>query len=358
MIASARAEALDRVLGGLAIVGLIGAPLSASRSLVTGWSAMYSFHLLAGFVVVAIWLFRSRIPHKVRFWMIIGLMWAIGTVGVITLGMMGAGTWWLASSALVGGMSMSPRVGMGLAVAAIAFILAVAMAFAAGLLTVSLDLDAYMSAFSTWATYIMVAAWLPMVIFSAFVKHSEIVGQLAEETAKTQWELQQLANVDSLTGALRPHVLEERLKRAVAESADSKDLVGVVFIDLDKFKPINDTYGHAAGDAILVAVAERAATVLRAGDLISRKGGDEFVIVLPGIKSEVEARIVARKLRRAISKPFVFEGEPLAIELSMGVAVGAHGGVSGSDLLKAADKLMYEAKRGGRGNCLSCTLAA
>ena len=357
-IEEARAGALDQVLAGMAIVGVFGAPLSVSRALVTGWLPAYSFHLIVGFAVVGLWIYRKQLSLNIKFWTLAAFMWGIGLFGIYTYGMLGAGTWWLASSALIAGMVISPRVGAIIGSCAIGAMVLAAGGFTSGLLTVSLDLDAYMAAFSSWATYILVAAWLPMVIFSAFVKNSEVVVQLAEETARAQRALQELADVDSLTGAFRPHVLEDKLQRAIVESAERKDCVGVVFIDLDRFKLTNDTYGHAAGDAMLKAVAERAATVLRSGDVISRKGGDEFVVVLPGIKTEAEAEMVSRKLRKVITAPFVFEGQPLEIALSMGVAVAAHGDVSGKELLKAADELMYEAKRSGNRSFFSRTLAA
>ncbi|MBB3048387.1 diguanylate cyclase (GGDEF)-like protein [Litorivivens lipolytica] len=311
---------------------------------------MYSYHLLMGFAVVMLWLFRARFSQKARFWMVIALMWLIGTLGVVSLGMMGAGTWWLASSALVGGMSMSLRVGMGLGCAAIVFLLCVAAAFSQGLLTVSLELDTYMAAYSTWATYILVAAWLPMVIFSAFVKHADIVTQLAEETARAQLALQEVANTDMLTGAVRPHVLEQQLRAALSTRDENKKSIGVIFIDLDQFKPINDTYGHAAGDAVLKAVVERSRTVLRSGDVIARAGGDEFVVVIPGVSLDSEAELVARKLRKAITRPFTFDGHELEIRLSMGVVIGAKEKVDCAGLMKIADELMYKAKRSGTNN--------
>nr|WP_246387026.1 GGDEF domain-containing protein [Litorivivens lipolytica] len=189
-----------------------------------------------------------------------------------------------------------------------------------------------------------------MVIFSAFLKHSELIALLAEDTAKAQQKLREFANVDTLTGAVRPHVLEEKLQGAIEQSERESSCVGVVFIDLDRFKPINDTYGHAAGDLILKTVVERAGKLLRSGDTISRIGGDEFVVALPGIQSEAEAEQVAEKLHKALVQPVEFEGQSIDVGLSMGVAVATHGCASGPQLVKAADELMYEAKRSGR-NC-------
>ena len=351
-IAAARSDALDRVLTGLAVVGLLGAPASASRSIVTGWEPMYTMHLIIGAIVVGLWMLRRRLSMPLRFWSLILFMWLIGLTGVISLGMLGAGTWWLASSTLFAGMIMSLRTGIILAGAALVAMSLVALAFTSGMLTVSIDTTVYMSSYSTWITYILVAAWMPIVIFGAFVKQSEVVIELAKETARAQESLREFANIDTLTGAFRPHILESRLSLVLSDEGARDELIGVIFIDLDKFKPINDTYGHAAGDAVLKAVVDRSREVLRSGDMISRAGGDEFVVVIGGVSSEAEAEAVARKLRKSITRPFRFEGQRIEIALSMGLAVGVIEGVSGEQLLKTADQLMYEAKRSGEQVCV------
>ncbi len=343
-----RADALYRVIRGLAVVGAIGAPLSASRAFVTGWMAIYSLHFAIGFVAIGLWAFSRFIPLKARFWLLMGLMWAVGILGLVNYGMLGAGTWWLALSALLGGMVMSFRTGVWLAGAAISAVSLVAWAFGTGVLTLAIDANAYMASFSTWATYLIAAGWLPLVIFTSFFRLSSAIVKLAEETAEAQADLRKMANTDSLTGALRPHVLKDRLEYALVQSKRSHDLVGVIFIDLDEFKPINDTYGHAIGDAVLIEVVRRARATLRAEDIISRLGGDEFVVVISGVKAEEEILAVAQKLKDAISRPFYFQGARLNISLSVGVTFGSAETQNVKQLLDAADQLMYEAKRSGR----------
>jgi diguanylate cyclase (GGDEF)-like protein len=125
--------------------------------------------------------------------------------------------------------------------------------------------------------------------------------------------------------------------------------VAVLFIDLDGFKPINDVHGHAAGDALLTAVAQRLADSARRGDVICRFGGDEFLVMCDGLTDERQAVGIAERLAGRIAEPFEVEGHTVTVGSSIGVAMQDDGATDATALIHDADLAMYGAKRAGRG---------
>lgn len=119
------------------------------------------------------------------------------------------------------------------------------------------------------------------------------------------------------------------------------------FIDLDRFKEVNDTYGHQIGDQLLIAVAERVSVMMRPGDSVARLSGDEFVVLCEGLEDRAHATPIADRLRRGIARPFVLSGVSVAISASLGIAFTGHGRDGAEALLHDADVAMYRDKRSG-----------
>jgi diguanylate cyclase len=154
---------------------------------------------------------------------------------------------------------------------------------------------------------------------------------------------------DHLTGLPNRALLFDRLEQALARAARQRTRVGLLFLDLDGFKSVNDTLGHVAGDQLLQHVARRVRASIRAGDTACRYGGDEFVILLPDVEGTVDVNAVARMICDRIAAPCALEGTAVVVTASVGVAIfnGAAGERwrSCSELIKQADKGMYRAKR-------------
>src|SRR6185295_7832006 len=161
---------------------------------------------------------------------------------------------------------------------------------------------------------------------------------------------QHLADHDPLTGLPNRRLLEDRLTQALAASQRNRKQTAVVFVDLDRFKSINDTLGHSAGDAVLKEVAERLMKQLRVVDTVCRMGGDEFVVILPEIKRASDAANVASKILETMAQPFVAEGRELHITTSIGISVFPDDGRDAESLIRNADAAMYHAKGTGRAN--------
>jgi diguanylate cyclase (GGDEF)-like protein/PAS domain S-box-containing protein len=159
-----------------------------------------------------------------------------------------------------------------------------------------------------------------------------------------------LAHHDPLTGLINRYNLENRLDQALL-SAHRDDLrVAVMFIDMDRFKTINDTLGHHVGDLLLIEVARRLRDSVRESDIVARLGGDEFIVVLTRITDEMDAAPLADKILRSLGQPYVFEGKEMHSTPSIGIAVYPSDGENGPTLMKNADTAMYHAKERGRNN--------
>ncbi len=158
------------------------------------------------------------------------------------------------------------------------------------------------------------------------------------------------ANHDALTGLLNRFSLLQRLDQALEQARSDEHHLAVLFIDLDRFKEVNDSLGHHMGDLLLVEVAARLVAAVRASDIVARLGGDEFVVAMPHIRSAIDPAFLADKIRRAISQPFLLEGHELLTTPSIGISVFPDDGGNVEELLKNADTAMYHAKSRGRNN--------
>ncbi len=157
-----------------------------------------------------------------------------------------------------------------------------------------------------------------------------------------------LANADPLTNLPNRRMYEFHLIKALALARRQQTRIALLYLDLDDFKRINDTWGHAAGDAVLVEFGRRVAATLRESDMLARLAGDEFTVVLEAVDSTASCEMVARKIHEALRPPFLYRGEALNIAASIGVALG-DGAVSQASLAGVADEALYAAKRAGKG---------
>ncbi|TMD02455.1 MAG: EAL domain-containing protein, partial [Chloroflexi bacterium] len=167
-----------------------------------------------------------------------------------------------------------------------------------------------------------------------------------------------LAHHDGLTDLPNRLLFHDRLEQAVEQARRNRQTLAVLFVDLDHFKRINDTLGHAVGDELLVHVAARLRACVRATDTVARVGGDEFTILLPEIARVEDVTTVADKIMHTFASSVVLEGHEVSISLSIGASLYPHDGESAETLLKNADAAMYRAKEQGRANCQFYSFAA
>lgn len=229
--------------------------------------------------------------------------------------------------------------------------------------------------YATWVSLFLFAAFnlmflwlrqlplLSMASFDFFIVAANIVGAFASYTTETQSralflrekELDRERHLqheralhDSLTGLPNRELLIDRIDQAINYSARNDQLCAGLFLDLDNFKPINDTYGHAVGDLVLQEVATRLKRVTREADTLSRLGGDEFFVLARDIQSEEDAEILANKLKEQLLLPFTLQNLPFItkISVSIGICLFPYRDATAIDVIRRADYAMYQIKQG------------
>ncbi|MFZ2160659.1 MAG: diguanylate cyclase [Sideroxyarcus sp.] len=165
-----------------------------------------------------------------------------------------------------------------------------------------------------------------------------------------QQKYQHLAHHDMLTGLPNRSLFADRLQQMLVQSKRSTTHGALIYLDLDKFKPVNDTLGHNIGDLVLMAIAQRLQAAVRESDTVARIGGDEFVVLLPVIETMLDASTVAEKIRLSLEQTFEVNGHKIQIGCSLGIAVYPEHGEDEISLMKNADTAMYQAKQRGRNN--------
>ncbi len=173
---------------------------------------------------------------------------------------------------------------------------------------------------------------------------------LAEENEKAKLEMTHLAQHDALTGLPNRILLNDRLAQAIALARRQNKQFAVMFLDLDRFKDINDSLGHAVGDQLLQSVAKRLVAEVRSSDTVCRQGGDEFVILLADIEHAKDAAISAQKILATLTVPHRINQRELHISVSIGISIYPDDGADAEILIKNADTAMYHAKEDGRNN--------
>jgi len=181
--------------------------------------------------------------------------------------------------------------------------------------------------------------------------HQVSQGLLIDITDRKQLESKLIHDAlhDPLTGLANRVLLRDHLERALARQVRSRGTVALLFVDLDDFKRINDSYGHAAGDQILVQVAERLAGAVRAEDVVGRQSGDEFAVLLGQVRDDDEAVALAERILGELRRPVQLGAWSISVGGSIGIALTAERGTAAEELLTQADAAMYAAKAAGKG---------
>lgn len=192
------------------------------------------------------------------------------------------------------------------------------------------------------------AKWTPVFDDDGVLLHFLVVARDITERKMYETKLNNLAYYDPLTGLPNRTLFNERFKQSLAEVMRCRGKMAVMYIDMDKFKQVNDTLGHDVGDNLLKHFANRVVGCLRDSDTVARQGGDEFTVLLPEIQHERDVLHVANRILHALQEPWNVGGHVLDLTSSIGIALYPKDGVTRRELLKHADQALYEAKKCGR----------
>lgn len=178
---------------------------------------------------------------------------------------------------------------------------------------------------------------------------TRVIGAIQDVSARVRFEqeLERLATHDPVTGLPNRTLLRDRLERAIALAARERGTFALLYMDLDRFKEVNDSLGHHAGDELLRMIAARIGGSLRASDTVARIGGDEFAFVITGADARAAARVVSEQLLASLAEPFTLEEQRVHVDASIGLVVFPDDGADAETLLRHADVAMYSAKRNG-----------
>jgi len=338
---------VERIWQGLVVLALFAAPVSASRSISTGWLPIYTFHLGLAAIVVATFWFRRRLSFALKSALLIVIFWAIGLVGLLTFGILGGSYWWLVLSSLIVSTLYSVRAGILTALAVTTVLVVVAAGFISGVLEVSVDTNSFATSRVTWAGLLLTTIATPFIVFQAIGAYQSTTLALLKEVQQQRDRIIQLASHDDLTGLPLMSLALDRLEMLMHTARRTRARVAMLFIDLDRFKSVNDTWGHEAGDFVLKTIADRLKRAIRLSDTAARVGGDEFIVLLGGLPDERIAADIAERIISALSRPVDYNGRPVSVGASVGIGLFPDHAADAQALRRAADTAMYTAKRRG-----------
>lgn len=345
-----KALLLERLWTGLLVLALLGAPASLMRIATTGWQSTYIVHLgAAAFVFIVTWL-RWRMPDAVKASIIMATLAVISVPGLVNFGLMSQGGGLLIVFMILSSMLFSKRTALLISTGFGAVMLAIGIGFITGRLQVSFDANVYMQSISGW-TFLFLGATL----FGAFVAigvlvQRDFIHQLLVENELQHQRIVHQATHDSLTQLPTLRLAMDRLQMAIHAARRSGQEVALMFVDLDGFKQVNDTYGHAAGDSILQQVAERLSNVVRPSDTVARVGGDEFLVILGQQTNRDHASDTARRIIGSLAPAFTYQGHDIFIGCSVGISLCPEHADDPDDMKRAADEAMYQVKKAGKNN--------
>lgn len=343
-----RQALLDRIWLGVLVIVIIGVPASVSRALATGWLHLYTFHVAMGALVGLIHVFRRRLSYKQRSIILLAMFFLIGAVGVMNMGLLGAGLWWLVVCASMTGTLLSRRAGFWVSAASLGIVASAGYLFTSRIIEYPVDVNRYVVDPTSWFSFLMAASLLPFMVFHSISIFQRSTNELLRLVSEQRDAIERLATHDNLTGLPLLNLAKDRLDVAIGAASRSGRKVAVMFLDLDGFKAINDALGHEAGDHVLVEVARRLQRVLRTEDTAARIGGDEFILILSAVETEKEPALVAARIIEEVARPILFADSPLTVGASVGVALYPDHATDPVTLRRVADEAMYSVKRSGK----------
>ena len=343
-----RERFVENMWRGVFVVALVGTPISVLRAVNTGWLAAYTVHVVIALASLIAFVFLKRLSLQLKSAFLLAVFWAVGLPGLFSMGFPATSVWWLVLSCLVAGTVYPIRVGIALGGATLVVVAIAALGFISGRLTLAFDPVVYLRQPSAWAALLAVTGAFTFIVLRSTWLYNRSLVDLLRQVSEQRDQIELLAAYDQLTGLPLAQRAEDRISLTFDAARRSGRMVALMFIDLDDFKAVNDTFGHEAGDVVLREVAHRIEATIRATDTVTRIGGDELLAVIGELKETTAAALVASKIIRAVSIPVEFNGRSITVGASVGIAIYPDDGGDLATLRGLADAAMYAAKKTGR----------
>ena len=348
-ITSNKPAALKQLIVGIFWITVLTVSLSLSRVHYTGWLDIYYLHIVFGLSTTAVFLFRNSTPYKIQLFFVLLIPIAISTSGMLTMGIFGTGVLWAVFTLLIAVVFETKRYTILLAM-----YLGMVFLYSGYLFTYSgrsfpIDANVYLSNLHSWALVFFGAVIFISLIVIVFKNRNDDMEALLLKLENQNKEITRLANYDNLTGLPVIRLFLESVKQSLLQQKREQRFISVLFMDLDRFKKINDTHGHDAGDFILKNVASRILTCIRENDVAARMGGDEFLILVNST-DDVDIAALCNRIIQSIQEPYTFNGKSLNVGVSIGVVqLNKNSNIQEPEtLIKLADEAMYEVKKNGK----------
>lgn len=347
-LALPRKNLVKQIWIGASILALLDIPVVIWRIVDVGWHTLVMVHIVMCIFTIGIALLRNKIKHEVLAPMLVGGAFITGIAGVLSLGMMGTGVLWIAFGTCLVSLLYSLRASIIAGVVSASFMVLTGMSFVQGILKTPFDLNAHMTSGSGWFNFLVITTIVPFLMIAVISTFQKATSKLILELDEQRKLLEALASHDALTDLPSSRLAMDRLQMAIIDARRSREKASLMFIDLDGFKAVNDTHGHAIGDLVLKEVSKRLVKVMREADTVARVGGDEFLAVLGHITDPCDLERVANSIISEIGKPIEIRDCTIYVGASIGIAVFPYHATDIDSLRDLADKAMYKAKRAGK----------
>lgn len=345
-----RTALVDKTLHAFYLLGWVGLPLFAWRSTLVGWSVSSVVVVILVIAGMCFQRFGRHVNTDIKGAVLVSTFFCLAVPGLLNLGLLSNGLLLSATGCLCASLIFSKRTSVKISAASITFLLVTAAGFVSGFLNLSTDAGRFAVSPAAWLTAVCINFFSVLIFVSGIAKFRESLKELLVEVQTQRDVIAHHANHDQLTQLPTLRLATDRLKMALSASARSGQKLALMFIDLDGFKKANDTFGHDAGDHVLKEVARRISGVIREVDTTCRIGGDEFLVIIGAIPDAAVAADCARKIILALSQPIEFEGQPIQIGCSIGIALFPDHATDAAVLRQRADAAMYAVKRSGKNN--------
>lgn len=329
-----RFNLLDQLWRGASYLVLMCMPLWLLLLHEQGWHAPLALSLPGALLLLPLAFYRRHLSYAVLSRLLTGLLWLIGLPWVAHYGLGSHGLWWMLMACVYAGALWGRK-------QILVSLLTLVLWFGLSLNVTTQPVDSPLLA---GLNLLCGAAFLTLLMHTSAQGYGALMRLLMGLKSQAD-DLEIHSMHDPLTGLPTLRLIADRLLVAQQSARRNNHKVGVLFVDLDGFKSINDTHGHEAGDHLLQQVARRLLQAAREEDTVARIGGDEFLVLLPRLELGASAAEVARRMVHSLSQPFAHQGIKLRIGASIGIAIYPDHASDSDGLRRAADEAMYQVKR-------------
>jgi diguanylate cyclase (GGDEF)-like protein len=350
-----REIAIPQFTYGVFCLASVALPLSLSRSFETGWQLIYTIEVACYLVIFALFFFRAKIKSATQVWILLFISLIIAIFCLFTFGIMGGAVVSSLSCILICVFFINTRTAIFIGSILLIVFMTSSYLFVFQNRQLPLDGTAYVSTLSSWGTVLFGSVFfIILVVFGGLKQRREsfvLISQLEERAnviERQKRSLEHLANHDPLTGLPSLRLARSQLEMALNTAKISNHQSAVFFLDLDGFKKINDSHGHAIGDSVLKVTALRIISTIRTNDTACRIGGDEFIIIIEKVESREHIEKLCLRLIEMINRPVNVGGITLKVGVSIGAVTYPTIAQDAKSLLQKADELMYQVKANGK----------